>query len=190
MSEREYPRLYRPLTQNVVVREKEQKTSTTRSATMKVLWQDPQYREKVISGLRAYWDDPLVLALNSNKVSVHITAAWQREEYRQNKIARLIETHQSDEYIRNASIRHKELWQDPEYRATTIKGIRKSRIKNRKTHCKNGHPRTKENVGANRDCKICRAVRGKECRRRRAAKLLYLPPLTRGWLKGSDRHPD
>jgi len=138
-------------------------SSAVRSNRSKKLWEDPEFREKISTVLRANMDDPeikerAISAMKQSharpeskeKRSRSSKAMWQSEDYR----------------AKNA-----ELWRDPDFREQCQTGlIRGAALNKSKTRCPRGHEYSSENMFVNskgsRECLICSRESKKHSARR------------------------
>lgn len=122
------------------------------------LWQDPEFRERVVSASKAARATPESRARHSAaqkaikarpdvkaRASVASREMWDNPEFR----------------ARNAV-----LWDDPSFRGRCESGLRRGASLNAaKTHCKSGHPLSGENLYVNkrgsRECRTCSRERGR-----------------------------
>ncbi len=133
-------------------------THTQRSSMSKKLWQDPDFRKKVVPVLQSNMKDP---EIKDRAVSA-MRESFARPESKEKRSRSSKAMWESDEYrIRNA-----ELWKDPDFRDRCETGLLHGASLNReKTHCRHGHEYTPQNTYVNRrgsrECRVCSRKRGR-----------------------------
>ena len=135
-------------------------TSAIRSANVKKLWQNPEYRESVISSTLAAVTTPEFRASMSDRVK----GMWQEPELRSKFEAATRERAKDPEFRKSQS----ERWNDPSYREKCSVGTRSANESKRTaTHCPKGHLREVDDStpsGWARECHQCINERRKEAR--------------------------
>lgn len=126
------------------------------SARSKAIWADPEKRANILAGTQEAIRKPDVRA----KLSAAVTELWKDPEFRERNLKATAEG-RTPEVLE----RLRRNWDDPEFRERCSIGTRAgNEARASKTHCKNGHPRTPENLDASRECKTCIAERRREAR--------------------------
>lgn len=117
------------------------------SARSKAVWADPQKRFNILTETRAALQCLDVRA----KLSKSVTELWKDPEFRSKNLAAAAKSRTPEvlEKLRRN-------WDDPLFRDRCSVGTRaRSEAEASKTHCLRGHPRTPENLDAQRECKAC-----------------------------------
>jgi hypothetical protein len=132
-------------------------TSSIRSSNAKKLWQNPKYRESVITASQSITSTPEYREAMSAKVK----DLWKDPEISTKYREALVKNSQ-DPVLREKASRR---WDDPEYRARCSAGVMKrSEAKRTATYCSRGHLRHVNDStpsGHARECRTCINTRQK-----------------------------
>lgn len=131
-------------------------SSEERSERSSKMWSDPTSRANILAGTQEAIRRPEVRA----KLSASSTELWKDPEFREKNLAAAAagRTPEVLEKLRRN-------WDDPGFRERCSVGTRaRSEAEAAKTHCRNGHPRTPENLDSQRECRVCIAERRREAR--------------------------